>query len=317
MQNIAGEAKKTTADMAVKLGPVRLQNPVLTASGTCGYAFELSDFVDLGRIGGFITKSITLEPRDGNPPQRTVETAGGMLNSIGLANIGLERFCRERVTLLARMTVPVFVNVAGKTIEEYTAVAARLGQVDTISGLELNISCPNVKQGGMAFGTDPLQVEKLVAAVRSQCPKTMLIVKLTPNVTDITATAKAAIEAGADALSLINTFSAMAIDIESRKPILGQRTGGLSGPAIKPIAVYMVHRVYQEVAKPAGIPIIGMGGICCGTDALEFIIAGATAVCIGTAAMINPACLTAIPADIEKYLLKHNISSVSKLTGSL
>ena len=289
----------------------------MTASGTCGYAFELGDFVDLSQLGGFITKSITLEPRQGNPPQRTVETPAGMLNAIGLANVGLDRFVAERAPLLEKMGVPVFVNVAGKTIEEYVTVAQRLCQLPVVAGLELNVSCPNVKQGGMSFGTNPTELAKLVQAVRRSCPRTLLIVKLTPNVTDITVTARAAIEAGGDVLSLINTFTAMAIDAETRRCVLGNRTGGLSGPAIKPIALYMVNRVYQAVAKPAGIPIIALGGINCPQDALEFIIAGATAVSIGTATLIDPACLTRTIAGIGEYLIRHQIQSVRELIGSL
>jgi len=308
---------QTAPDMSVELGTVRLQNPVMTASGTCGYVFELNDFVDLTQLGGFITKSITLEARPGNPPQRTQETASGMLNAIGLANVGLDVFLEEKVPLLKRMSIPVFVNVAGKTIEEYVTVSERLSNIDTISGLELNVSCPNVKQGGITFGTDPGQLGKLVSSVRARCPQSLLIVKLTPNVTDITVTARAAIEAGADVLSLVNTFYGMAIDIAKRKPILANRTGGLSGPAIKPMALYMVHKVYTEVAQPAGIPLIGMGGISCAEDALQFIIAGATSVSVGTQALIDPGCLPGIIDGINRYLQRHKFSAVKELIGTL
>ena len=314
--------------MSVMLGLVRLANPVMTASGTCGYCFELSDFVDLGVLAGFITKSITREERAGNPPQRTVETAAGMLNAIGLANVGLARFCSEKVPLLEKMVMPVFVNVAGTTIDDYVAVAQRLAELSAISGLELNISCPNVKEGGITFGVDPQKTFKLVSAVRKRCPQTMLIVKLTPNVTDIAQTARAAVEAGADALSLVNTsgadalslvntFVGMAIDIESRRAILANRTGGLSGPAIKPMAVHLVRQVYEKVAQQAGVPIIGMGGISCARDAIEFIIAGASAVAVGTAAMVNPSCLVGIVEGIKDYLIRHKIASVRELTGVL
>ena len=303
--------------MSVALGSVKLPNPVLTASGTCGYAFELGDFVDLSGLGGFVTKSITLEARVGNRPQRIVETAAGMLNSIGLANVGLERFCEERLPLLERMGVPIFVNVAGRTIEEYVQVAERLSGSPVVSGLELNVSCPNVSEGGITFGVDPVATGQLVGAVRARCPDMLLIVKLTPNVTDIAESARAAVEAGADALSLVNTFTGMAIDIETRKPVLGNRTGGLSGPAIKPIAVYMVHRVYSEVARSAGVPIIGLGGIACADDALEFIIAGASAVSIGTAVLVEPGCLTKTVAGIKEYLVRHKIGSAAELVGSL
>ena len=245
----------STVDLSISLGDVKLANPLVSASGTCGYAMELSDFVDLAGMGAFFTKSSTAEERIGNPPQRTAETAGGMLNAIGLANVGLERFCSEKVPLLEKLKIPVFVNVAGKTIDEYVQVARRLAEIEIISGLELNVSCPNVKEGGITFGTDPDVIAKLVGAVRQNCKNTLLVVKLTPNVTDITVTARAAIDAGADALSLVNTFVGTAIDIEKRKHVLANRTGGLSGPAIKPMALYMVQRVYQEAAKPAGIPI--------------------------------------------------------------
>jgi len=304
-------------DLSAMLGSVRLANPVMTASGTCGYAFELRDFAALSELGGFVTKSITCESRLGNPPQRTLETASGMLNAIGLANIGLERFCAETLGLLERMAAPVFVNVAGKTVAEYVTVASRLSEFSQIAGLELNISCPNVAEGGISFGTDAGQVSRLVGAVRQACPKTFLIVKLTPNVTDITVPARAAVEAGADCLSLINTLRGMAIDIESCSAVLGNRTGGLSGPAIKPVALYMVDRVYREVAQTAGIPIIGLGGIANATDALEFIIAGATAVGVGTAVLVDPGCLSRIVAGIAEYLQQHNYKNVQELTGKL
>jgi dihydroorotate dehydrogenase (NAD+) catalytic subunit len=304
-------------DMSVKLGSVELANPVLTASGTCGYAFELADFVDLAQLGGFVTKSVTREQRAGNPPQRTFETAAGMLNSIGLANVGLERFIEDKMPLLERMPIPVFVNVAGKTIAEYVTIAERLSKIEAIRGLELNISCPNVKEGGITFGVDAKATSELVQAVRQACPQTLLIVKLTPNVTDITETAAVAVEAGADVLSLINTFIGMAIDIESRLPVLGAGTGGLSGPAIKPIAVYLVHRVYRQVAKARKIPIIGMGGIASAADALEFILAGAAAVAVGTAAMTDPNCLIQIVNGIREYALRHGARAIKDLVGIL
>lgn len=309
--------KKQQFDLSVSLGSVRMKNPVMTASGTCGYAFELADFVDISRLGGFITKSVTQHARAGNPPQRTYETAAGMLNSIGLANVGLERFCAEKIPLLAKMAIPVFVNVAGKTIDEYVAVSRRLAEESALSGLELNVSCPNVKEGGLTFGVDAAMINKLVTAVRRTCPNTFLIVKLTPNVTDICLIARAAVEAGADALSLINTITGMAIDIETRTPVLANRTGGLSGPAIKPIAVFMVDKVYREVARPAGIPLIGMGGISCARDALEFIIAGATAVAVGTAVMADPACLERIIAGIEHFLIRHHVKDIKDLVGTV
>ena len=307
----------STPDLSVNIGSVRLANPVVTASGTCGYAFELADFVDLSRIGGFVTKSITLEPRPGNPPQRVVETAAGMLNAIGLANMGLEQFCKGPAMQLEDMVPPVFVNVAGRTIDEYVTVSRRLSELPAIAGLELNVSCPNVTEGGITFGTDPTVLARLVTAVRKACPDTLLIVKLTPNVTDITVTARAAVEAGANALCLINTLTGMAIDVERRVPVLANRTGGLSGPAIKPVALHMVSRVYQQVAQSAGIPIIGHGGIACATDAVEFLIAGATAVGVGTAVLVDPTCLVSIINGIADYLRRHQLPSVASLVGTL
>jgi len=304
-------------DLSVQLGKVELANPVMTASGTCGYAFELIDFVRLSSLGAFITKSITLEPRAGNRPQRTCETAAGMLNSIGLANVGLERFCEEKAPLLGRLGVPVFVNVAGKTMEEYVTVSRRLGALEAVSGLEINVSCPNVREGGLSFGTDPAVVSRLVGSVRQVCPETVLIVKLTPNVTDVCAVARAAIEAGADVLSMINTLTGMAIDAERRCCVLGNRTGGLSGPAVKPVALYLVDKVYREVAKPAGVPIIGLGGIAHGHDAVEFLLAGATAVSVGTSVLSDPGCLERLVGDIRNYLCRHKIGSVRELVGRL
>ncbi|MCK4626084.1 MAG: dihydroorotate dehydrogenase, partial [Phycisphaerae bacterium] len=289
-------------DLSVDIAGVKLANPLMTASGTCGYADEYADFVDLSGLGAFVTKSITPAPRPGNDYPRIVETRAGLLNAIGLANIGLEAFCAEKIPLLERLGVPVFVNVAGASIAEYVSVIERLDDIEVVSGVELNISCPNVAEGGIQFGTDREQVAKITAAARKACRNKILIVKLSPNVTDITAPARAAVESGADALSLVNTFSAMVIDIETRKPVLANRTGGLSGPAIRPIAVYMVHRVWTEVAKDAGVPIIGMGGLQSTRDAIEFLLAGATGLAVGTATFVNPACLTEIRDGIAEYL---------------
>ncbi|MFA7485114.1 MAG: dihydroorotate dehydrogenase, partial [Phycisphaerae bacterium] len=236
-------------DISIDFAGLKLANPVFLASGTCGYADELGDFTDLNRLGGFITKSITLKPRKGNPAPRIVETDAGMLNAIGLANVGLDEFVQNKVPLLEKLKASIFVNVAGETIEEYTAVVERLKDVNAIAGFELNISCPNVKKGGITFGTDPNLVNEITSAVKKSAGQKILVVKLSPNVTNICETAQAAVEAGADALSLINTFTAMAIDIQSRKPVLANKTGGLSGPAIKPIALYMVNKVYNEVTK--------------------------------------------------------------------
>ena len=294
-----------------------MANPVLTASGTCGYADELTDWTDLRGLGGFITKSITPLPRKGNPGPRVVETDAGMLNAIGLANVGLDRFIDEKLPLLRQMGVPVFVNVAGATIEDYVQAVERLADEQAISGFELNISCPNVRKGGITFGTDASQVTEITTAVRQAARAKVLMVKLSPAVTDITVTARAAVEAGADALSLINTFTAMVIDVETRRPVLGNRTGGLSGPAIRPIAVYLVSRVYREVTRNCGIPILGLGGIQTASDALEFIIAGASAVAVGTGTFVDPACAHRIVEGLKDYCTRHRIDTIRELIGSL
>jgi dihydroorotate dehydrogenase (NAD+) catalytic subunit len=304
-------------DISVDFAGLKLANPVLTASGTCGYADELSDFMDINQLGGFITKSITLKPRKGHATPRIVETDAGMLNAIGLANVGLEKFVEEKIPILEKLTPVVFVNVAGETIEEYVAVIEQLAREKAIAGFELNISCPNVKRGGISFGRDPEQVNEITSAVKSAAGEKILMVKLSPNVTDIAEIAAAAVEAGADALSLINTFTAMAIDIESRKPFLANRIGGLSGPAIKPIAIYLLNRAYNEVTKDKEIPILGMGGIRNASDAIEFIIAGASAVAIGTANFIEPACAPKIIDGIKEYCNRHKIANIMELVGSL
>ena len=304
-------------NISIDFAGLPLKNPVMTASGTCGYADELSDFFDVSELGGFITKSITLEPRVGNPPPRIVETSAGMLNAIGLANLGVERFIAEKIPLIKQISAPVFVNVAGKAIDDYVAVTERLAGEEAIAGFELNISCPNVKKGGITIGTDPGQVEKITKEVKKAGGGKPLIVKLTPTVTDISVTAKAAVEGGADGLSLVNTFTAMVIDIETRKTALANRTGGLSGPAIKPMAVYLVNKVYNEVAKDAGVPVLGLGGISTASDAIEFIIAGATAVCVGTATFPEPTAAMKIVEGIEKYCRRKQISDIKDLVGSL
>jgi dihydroorotate dehydrogenase (NAD+) catalytic subunit len=310
-------ATKTEVDISVDFAGLRLANPVFTASGTCGYADELADFMDVNRLGGFITKSITRRPRRGNPTPRIVETDAGMLNAIGLANIGLDRFIGEKLPVIAKMSVPVFVNVAGELIEEYVAVVARLAREKAIAGFELNISCPNVAKGGISFGRDPEQVREITSAVRAAAGDRILIVKLSPCVTDISVIARAAVEAGADALSLINTFTAMVIDIETRTPALANRTGGLSGPAIKPIAVYLVSKIYNEVTKPAGIPILGLGGIRTASDAIEFLLAGASAVAVGTASFLEPDSAVRIIDGLGDYCLRHSMAKLSDLVGAL
>jgi len=304
-------------NISVDFTGIRLANPVFTASGTCGYADELADFVDINRLGGFITKSITLKPRKGHATPRIVETDSGMLNAIGLANIGLDAFVEEKLPILEKLACAVFVNLAGETIDEYVAVAERLANKEAIAGFELNISCPNVARGGISFGKEPEQVTEITSAVKKAVGEKVLMVKLSPTVTDISAIARAAVDSGADALSLVNTFTAMVIDIETRKPVLANRTGGLSGPAIKPIAVYLVNKVYNEVAKDRGIPILGMGGIRTASDAIEFIIAGATAVAVGTANFIEPGCAVKIIEGIKKYCIRNNIANVKDLIGSL
>jgi len=304
-------------DISVDFAGVRLANPVFTASGTCGYADELADFMDINVPGGFITKSITLKPRKGNPAPRIVETDSGMLNAIGLANIGLDKFVEEKLPILEQMSPAVFVNVAGESINEYSAVVERLAPEKAIAGFELNISCPNVAKGGISFGTDPEQVAKITSAVKKAAGGKVLMVKLSPAVTDISVTARAAVEAGADALSLINTFTAMVIDIDTRKPFLANKTGGLSGPAIKPIAVYLVNKVYNEVAKSNSVPILGLGGIMTASDAVEFIIAGASAVGIGTANFIEPGCTIKIIEGIKKYCTRKKIANIKELAGTL
>jgi dihydroorotate dehydrogenase (NAD+) catalytic subunit len=304
-------------DMSVDFAGLKMSNPVFTVSGTCGYADELNDFMDINCLGGFITKSISLKPRKGNPPPRIVETDSGMLNAIGWANVGLDRFIEEKLPVIRKMSPAVFVNVAGGTIAEYAAVVERLAGENGIAGFELNISCPNVEHGGVSFGTDPDQITKITNTIKAASNDKILIVKLAPAVTDISVMARAAVDAGADALSLINTFTAMVIDIETRRPILANRTGGLSGPAIKPIAVYLVNKVYNEVTKDSGIPILGMGGIRTASDAIEFILAGASAVGIGTANFIEPDCSIKIIEGIKQYCISHNISNIKELIGSL
>lgn len=304
-------------DISIDFAGLKLTNPVFTASGTCGYSDELSDFMDLNALGGFITKSITLNPRKGNPIPRIVETDSGMLNAIGLANIGLDKFTDEKLPVLGNLNCKVFVNVAGETIEDYVAVTERLNTEEAIAGFELNISCPNVKKGGITFGTDPVQVTEITSAIKAVSANKVLMVKLSPNVTDICVTAKAAIEAGADALSLVNTFTAMVIDIEKQKPVLANRTGGLSGPAIKPIAVYLVNKVYNEVAKAANIPLLAGGGIRNASDAIEFLLAGASAVSVGTWNFAEPACCEKIIKGIEKYCRQKEVSDIKELIGKV
>lgn len=289
-----------------------MKNPIMAASGTFGYGEEYRDYIPINRLGALITKGISLKPQAGNPPPRLVETIGGMLNAIGLQNIGVNALIEEKVSRLKKFGTPVIINIFGTTLKEYAEVARRLEEIRGIAGLEVNISCPNLKSGGISFGTDPREVFKVVSKVRKSSSRPILV-KLSPNVTDITVIARSAEEAGADAISLINTLTGMAVDVETRAPKLGNITGGLSGPAIKPIALRMVWEVYNKV----NIPIIGMGGIINAQDALEFIIVGASAVQIGTAHFLNPSVDLEVIAGLEKYLKDHCISSIRNLVGSL
>ncbi|MBK8916012.1 MAG: dihydroorotate dehydrogenase [Phycisphaerales bacterium] len=302
--------------MRVRIGRLELRNPLLTASGTCGYGPEYAGVLDYSRLGGFTTKSVTRLPRPGNPPCRTAEVSGGMLNAIGLANVGLQRFLAEKLPFIRTMPTPVFANVAGYSIDDYVHVAGALDAAGGLAGIELNVSCPNVAQGLM-FGTDAALLGEVVRAVRGVVRSGLLIVKLSPNVTDIAPLAAAAVDAGADALSAINTYVGLAIDGESRRPLLGNVTGGLSGPAIKPLALFNVHRAYREVAKAAGVPIIGMGGVRSAADVIEFLLAGATAVAVGTALFLDPTLPLRVCEGVTAYLDRHGAANVAELTGAL
>ncbi len=283
--------------MGIEIAGIKMKNPVMVASGTFGFGEEYSELYDLNRLGAIVTKSVTLLPREGNPPPRIVETPAGMLNSIGLQNDGLKVFLEKHLPYLSKFTVPVIVNVAGETLDEYVDVVKALSKENRVDGIELNISCPNVKKGCMAFGIDPKLTEELVKAAK-KASKKPIIVKLSPNVTDITVIAKAAEKAGADALSLINTIMGMAIDIKTKKPKLAMITGGLSGPAIKPIAVRMVWQVAQAVK----VPVIGIGGIMTAEDAYEFMLAGASAVQVGTANFVDIESPLKIIEGLKKYI---------------
>ena len=296
----------------VKIGGLHLKNPVMTASGTFGYGLEFADFVDLNKLGGFIVKGTTLKAREGNPYPRSAETPMGMLNAVGLQNKGVDYFAENIYPQLKDFKTNVLVNVSGACIEDYVACAEKVAELDGIPGIELNISCPNVKQGGMAFGVQAASAAEVVSAVRKVYPKT-LIVKLSPNVTDITEIARAVEGAGADSVSLINTLLGMAIDSEKRRPILSTVTGGMSGPAVKPIALRMVW----QVAKAVKIPVVGLGGITNGTDAIEFMLAGASAIEVGTANFIDPAVTGKIIDEINAYLDRHGFASVRDIIGAL
>ncbi len=297
-------------DLTVDIAGLKMKNPVMVASGTFGYGQEYAQLIDLNLLGAIVTKGITLAPRLGNPPPRIVETPCGMLNAIGLENVGVEKFIKEKLPYLRQFDTLVLANIAGKTVEEYVELARKLNGL--VDGLEINISCPNVAKGGLEFGQDPALTYEVVSQVR-QVTRLPLIAKLSPNVTDIKVIAKSAVDAGIDAISLINTILGMAIDVNTRKPVLANVTGGLSGPAIKPIALRMV----VEVARVVKVPIIGQGGIMNALDAVEFIIAGATAVAVGTANFVDPQTSLKIIEGIEDYFIKNNIGNIAQLRGTL
>lgn len=300
------------ADLRTSIGKLELANPVMTASGTFGYGTEFADFVDLDKLGGVIVKGTTLHHREGNPYPRMAETPSGMLNAVGLQNKGVDYFCEHIYPTIKDYKTRMIVNVSGSAVEDYVATAERINALENISAIELNISCPNVKQGGMAFGVTAKGAAEVVSAVRKAYDKT-LIVKLSPNVTDITEIARAAEGAGADSVSLINTLLGMAIDAERRRPVLSTVTGGMSGPAVKPIALRMVW----QVAKAVSIPVVGLGGITNATDAIEFLLAGASAIEVGTANFMDPAVTGKIVDGINEYLDRHGFASVKDIIGAL
>ncbi len=302
----------TEPDLTVDIGGLELQNPVMTASGTFGYAREFDHYIDLNRLGGIIVKGLSLKPSKGNPPPRIVETDCGMLNAIGLENVGIDGFIKDKLPFLKTLRPPTIANIYGRTVEEYALLAERFEPLDAVKGLEVNISCPNVKEGGVAFGSDPKIADEVVRAVREKTTK-HLMVKLSPNVTDIALMARVAEDAGADALSLINTITGMAVDLNTRRSKLANVTGGLSGPAIKPVALRMVWQVAQVVK----IPIVGVGGIMNATDALEFMMVGATAVQVGTANFVNPGSTMAIIDGMQTWLKQEGLDDIKQLIGTL
>ena len=298
-------------NLTIKIGNMVMKNPVMTASGTFGYGAEYSEFVDLNALGAVVVKGISLVPREGNPPPRIVETPCGMLNSIGLQNVGVEAFLKEKLPYLRKYDTPVVVNILGDSIEDYVKLCSRLDR--RVEAIELNVSCPNVKKGGISFATDKEALKELIGKVRTKVKYSTLIVKLSPVAEDIASISALCENEGADAVSLINTIPAMAVDIETRRPALANLIGGLSGPAIKPIGVRMVWQVYQAVK----IPIIGMGGIMNASDAIEYMLAGATAVAVGTANFVNPMATVDIIDGIKDYMKRHSITDIGKLTGGI
>jgi len=299
-------------DLAVDLGPLRLKNPVLTASGTFGYGVEFEPFFDLSRLGGLVVKGLSPRPRMGNPPARVVETPSGMLNAIGLQNVGVDTFVADKLPELRRHDTCVVANVFGETETEFVEVLRKLDAAEGVGAVELNVSCPNTEAGGMIFGNDPRALARVVRAARA-ATRLPLIVKLSPNVTDIRETARAAESEGADILSLVNTFVGMAIDVERRRPVLGNVSGGLSGPAIRPLAVWMTWQVHNAVR----IPLVGIGGIVSARDVIEFLLAGATAVQIGTANFVRPGAAVEILEELTRWLAARDIGSVRELIGAL
>jgi dihydroorotate dehydrogenase (NAD+) catalytic subunit len=310
------EEEKERFDLSVNLTAdedrfLKLKNPLITASGTCGNGKELADFFDISQLGGFITKGITVDPQKGNNTPRIAETASGIINSIGLENPGVEEFIAEVLPETKKYKLPIFANISGYSEEDFTFLAEKLKNCRELSGIEVNLSCPNIKGGGMIFGTEAEKVFQITKKIR-EIYSGYIIVKLTPNITDITETALAAERAGADAVAMINTLSAMKIDIDEKKPLLANTFGGLSGPAVKPVAVKMVYQSYQKLT----IPIIGLGGITSGADVIEFMLAGATAVGIGTINMIDPRAGLRILSEISDYLEKHNIKELTSIIGA-
>ena len=299
-------------NLQVEIAGITFKNPIMPASGTFGYGEEYAPYLDLNSLGAIVTKGLSLQPKAGNNTPRVCETIGGMLNAIGLQNVGIEQFIYQKLPFLEQFATPVIVNFFGNTQDEYGEVAARLDELPGVAGLEMNISCPNVKHGGIVFGTDPKAAFAAVASVRKQTSKP-LIVKLTPNVTDIQVTARAVEEAGADAVSLINTLTGMAVDVKTRRPRLANTIGGLSGPAIRPIAVRLVHQVVQAV----NIPVIGIGGISRAMDALEFLIVGATAVQVGTANFVDPNAMATIIDELETFCRDEGIEDINDVIGTL
>jgi dihydroorotate dehydrogenase (NAD+) catalytic subunit len=299
-------------DLRVNVAGIAMKNPVMTASGTFGYGQEFTPFFDLNRLGAIVIKGLSLEPSPGNPPPRTVETCGGMLNAIGLENVGVEAFVKDKLPFLQTLDTAVILNIYGRDMDEYGAIARRLEGIEGLAGLEVNISCPNVKAGGLAFGTDPKMAFQVTKTVREKTDLP-LIVKLSPNVTNIATIARSVEDAGADALSLINTITGMAVDINTRQPKLANVIGGLSGPAIKPIALRMVWNAVQAV----DIPVVGIGGIMNATDALEFLIVGARAIQVGTANFVNPKTAVEIVDGLSAFLSKHNLSHINQIQGTL